>query len=133
VRIHRSLLTLTLVVVTLTASLSQPVNAGDSSQPTPKVACWDMRGETRLRIGRHPRECGLLRPRGGVSHYLIGVSWRKWTRDEARGRGASFRNWPKVRIRLYAPRRRCGSVFFSRVRVRLLGSDRVETYRLRNC
>lgn len=121
--------------VAVVAGLAASPGAGTATAATPKVACWDMTGETRVAARRKPRECGLS-PRSTAGNYLIGARWSRWTRRGARGRGASFRLWGDVAVRLFAPRRVCGGRFFTRARVHYVGGGAAwpdRTYRLRSC
>jgi hypothetical protein len=126
-------------VVKAEKGMTAPVEnaAAGASPATPKVACWDMVGDKRVGAARKPRDCGLVPRDSTYGNYLTGFRWTKWKATWGRGRGASYRLWPDIIVRLGTPRRVCGGRFFTRAHVHFVGGGRRywpdRSYPLRSC
>lgn len=109
---------------TLADSTARP-----GATPTPAAICWDIRAEAHA-PQRRPKHCGLYPPDTvdgppfgeHLGHYLFGLSWSRWGRSEAIGRGSAYRLWSNTVVRLFAPEVECGRLVFTRARFRYVGS-----------
>jgi hypothetical protein len=98
---------------------------------TPKAVCWngELQGPFSRVESRKTNECGLLSP-DTSSHYLDRLHWSTWNAKIARGEGRAIRQWPKVRVTLSQPKRRCGALVFTRAKVAVSTDlDNVARYR----
>jgi hypothetical protein len=111
--------------------------AGKAARVAPKVACFDL-STNRLRgYLSHPKECWLKPRWSGFGNVLTGARWSSWGMSAAAGRGASYRLWADIEVRLSAPRRACGTTLFTRALVHYVGGGDEywpdKTYTLRTC
>jgi hypothetical protein len=118
-------------------SASARPGATPAQKGTPRVACSDPGGRERQ---RRPEECTFVTLREGHTELrrMIGLRWSRWGRREALGTGTAYREWPRVRVRLYRPvRASCAGKGFTRAAFRFVVDGgttvRKEVFRLTPC
>src|SRR5690348_4760592 len=95
-----------------------------SARTVPKVPCWGTNFELDepLTFRARPKTCSLVpRKAGEYGHGLMQMRWSSWGSTEARGRGAAYRLWSDIQVRLSAPKRVCGRLVYTRAKVVFVG------------
>lgn len=115
-------------------------NAAASARATPKVPCFGTNFELDepLTFRTRPKTCSLVpKDSSDWGNGLMQMRWSSWTGKEARGRGASYRLWSDIQVRLSAPKRVCGRLVFTRAKVVYVGGGEEywpdKVYALKTC
>jgi hypothetical protein len=126
------------VAIVLSIAAAAALPSPSVAAATPKAPCWNVRGDARASAAVRPKSYCTLVPtkkssdvnidepgsltKGG--NILLGFKWSTWGAKSARGRGASYRLWAEIKVKLYAPKNTCGGRYFTRARVVYVDGDR---------